>query len=696
MFPVISISDLVEGHFDARDVEGRIVIVGATAVEFQDLWNTPLSSATPGVFIQAVTVRTLLAEHAGQQVLAPTTAGSQIALAALVALAAFALATATHSLLRLAGLLAISGILLIAPLVLVVRSGILLDPIVPLLVAGAHYALGLESLRHHFRRQSREQELSLSAVSSIGEVTDSSSDARGIEFALENLGSLIKADGVAFLQANDRGELAGERFEWKADGCGEIGDSQVPQQVLHARQIRVSESPPDAARLRRGFCVYVPLFAGSRAVGVLSVHTRGSRPGPVQIRTVLAVGRLLALFTENLRLVDTLREARNAAQAADRAKSDFLANMSHEIRTPMTAILGYTDLLLDSGDSLSADAREKLEVVSRNGAYLLDLLSNILDLSKIEAGQIDIERMPMDPRAVIEAVAALFSVQAKEKGLRLDMVFTPALPARVISDPTRIRQALTNLLGNALKFTSEGGVRVETAYESEMLVIRVRDSGIGLPQEKLVGLFRPFEQADASTTRRYGGTGLGLAITQRLARLLGGECEVESEAGAGSTFTFTSHAPLAEGGSPVDTSRENVAASECGPSAGAAEPLAARILLAEDGPDNQRLIALILRKAGAQVVVVENGLLAVQRLEREPFDLVLMDMAMPEMDGYEATRTLRELGMDLPVVALTAHALPGDRERSLEAGCNRYLTKPIEPARLVAAVRELLEKPARP
>ena len=693
MFPVISISDLVEGHFDPRDVEGRIVIVGATAVEFRDLWNTPLSSATPGVFIQALALRTLLAEHAGQRRLAPASSGSQIALAALVALAVFALARTTRSLLRLWGLLAVGGTLLVAPLVLVARTGILLDPVVPLLVAGAHYALGLESLRRRFRRQSREHEFSLDAVSSIGEVTDSASDVRGIEFALELLGTLIEAEGVVFLRADETGELARERVEWMRDGCPELGDTRVAQQVLRARWIRVVANPPAVRRRRRGFCVYVPLFAGSRAVGVLAVQTSGRRPGPVQIRTVLAVGRLLALSAENLRLVDTLRQARDAAEAANHAKTDFLANMSHELRTPMNAILGYTDLLLDSRDSLSPDVREKLQVVSRNGAYLLEALSDILDLSKIEAGQLDVERIPLDPRVVIDAASGLFSIQAREKGLSLDLVFPPDLPARLISDPTRIRQALTNLLGNALKFTSEGGVRVETRYEREMLVVRVRDTGIGIPQEKLAGLFRPFEQADASTTRRYGGTGLGLAITRRLARLLGGDCTVESEAGVGSTFTFSCHAPRAGAGGSVAPSPDDVAAAGRRACAAAAEPLAARILLAEDGPDNQRLIALILRKAGAEVVVVENGRLAVERLRREPFDLVLMDMAMPDMDGYEATRTLRELGMDLPVIALTAHALQGDRERCLEAGCSRYLTKPVERARLLAVIRELLEKP---
>ncbi|HKC50997.1 MAG TPA: ATP-binding protein [Myxococcota bacterium] len=393
-----------------------------------------------------------------------------------------------------------------------------------------------------------------------------------------------------------------------------------------------------------------------------------------------------------------LEAARNDAQRANRSKSAFLANMSHEIRTPMTAILGYADLLLDEEMQLSEEARRLLEIVRRNGGHLLDVLNDILDLSKIEAGRLDVERIPTSLVHIVSEIASLMRVRADEKGIALEVSFATPIPSEVLSDPTRIRQAVVNLLGNAIKFTERGSVKLRVSYEPERegAHLEVRDTGIGIAPEKLANLFRAFEQADSSITRRFGGTGLGLAITKRIAILLGGDCTVESEPRQGSVFTFTLKAqPTPDARMLRDFGEAELRGETRRPSS-KDEPLQARILLAEDGPDNQRLISMMLRKAGAEVTVVDNGRMALERIAAETFDLILMDMAMPVMDGYTAARSLRALGITIPIVALTAHALAGEREKCLDAGCNAYLTKPIDRAALRASIRTLLDAHAKP
>ena len=382
------------------------------------------------------------------------------------------------------------------------------------------------------------------------------------------------------------------------------------------------------------------------------------------------------------------------ARDANRAKSEFLANMSHEIRTPMTAILGFADILLEN---VRHDADiEAAQTIKRNGAYLLDIINDILDLSKIEAGKFGLEQLTVSPTAIVAEVASLMRVRADAKGLRLKTAFDGPIPETIQTDPTRLRQVLINVVGNALKFTETGSVELRTRFldgESPRLCFDVIDTGIGLSEKAMERIFEPFSQADNSTTRKHGGTGLGLTITRRLVEMLGGDITVTSTLGAGTTFSITVKTGSLAGVTLRQENNESLRVSHESSSTPdrARQRLRGRILLAEDGPDNQRLIAFILKKAGAEVVVADNGQVAIDLVtsavsERRPFDVILMDMQMPVMDGYTATRTLRNAGYLGPIVALTAHAMSSDREKCLAAGCDDYVTKPVERAKLIEII----------
>lgn len=401
----------------------------------------------------------------------------------------------------------------------------------------------------------------------------------------------------------------------------------------------------------------------------------------------------------------TLEELYQIAESATKAKSQFLANMSHEIRTPLTAILGFTEILL--GDpSLEQGPPERVDAlltIERNGKYLLALINDILDLSKIEAGKLEVERIACSPVQIVADVASLMRVRAAAKNLPLNVTFAGKIPATIHTDPVRLRQILINLIGNAIKFTEAGEVRVETRLvqggeRPPMIQIDVIDTGIGLSAEHVARLFQPFSQADSSTTRKYGGTGLGLAISKRLAEMLGGDITVQSVLGRGSTFSVTVAIGDLTGVPMLESPSLETGVSRPAPSTNfsSAVPLQCRILLAEDGPDNQRLIRFILEKAGARVTIVGNGQEAVEAAlaacdRREPFDVILMDMQMPVMDGYTATARLREVGYAGLIVALTAHAMEGDDLKCRDAGCDGYLTKPIERAKFLATIARLLE-----
>jgi len=405
-----------------------------------------------------------------------------------------------------------------------------------------------------------------------------------------------------------------------------------------------------------------------------------------------------------------LHEAKNRAEAATHAKSCFLANMSHEIRTPMTAILGFTDMLLENIEK--PEALEAAQVVKRNGERLLQLINDILDISKIEAGKAEVELIPWSPRQVVADVVSLLHGRAFARGLTLADEYPGPLPETVTTDPARLRQTLINLVGNAIKFTETGGVRIVTHLVDDpgsepKLRFDVIDTGIGIPEDQIENVFEPFTQADGSNSRQYEGTGLGLAISRRFAGMLGGEITTKSDPGKGSTFTLTiatgpldgirlveylTGAPPASE-EPVESPREFRGKLRC------------RVLLAEDVPDNQRLISAVLRESGAVVTIAQNGREAVQMAlaarpgrgrrnsdPSEPFDVILMDVQMPVLDGYEATRQLRYTGYTDPIIALTAHAMQGDYQKCLDAGCDDYLTKPADRKKLVETVAKWASK----
>jgi signal transduction histidine kinase/CheY-like chemotaxis protein len=407
------------------------------------------------------------------------------------------------------------------------------------------------------------------------------------------------------------------------------------------------------------------------------------------------LGRLEAASVEN---ENSLHAAMQAAQAANRAKSEFLANMSHEIRTPMTAIMGYAELLRDS--AARADDAAVADIIRRNGEHLLGILNDILDLSKIEAGRLSSERAACSPEALVANVVSLMRVRADEKKLPLEVRYVGPIPEHIHTDTLRLRQVLLNLVGNAIKFTEAGSVHVLVQLVSPedgrtgaaKLQFQVVDTGIGMPPEHVAVLFRPFVQADAALNRQFGGAGLGLAISKRLAEMLGGEIAVESRPGKGSTFTLTVDPGPLESVPMIEHPGEAVFRGAAVRAAPVGRILAdCRVLLAEDGPDNQRLISLLLTKAGAEVSVAENGQAALEQAlaavaEGRPFDLILMDMQMPLLDGYQATRELRTRGYRGPVVALTAHAMAEDRQKCLDAGCDDYLSKPIGRETLIGTV----------
>ncbi|WP_372894438.1 response regulator [Stieleria sp.] len=417
------------------------------------------------------------------------------------------------------------------------------------------------------------------------------------------------------------------------------------------------------------------------------------------LRIALLVSTLQAKLRDRLRQYE-VRDLLHTAQLANESKSEFLANMSHEIRTPMTSILGYAELLTDLVEDEKAVGY--LATIRRNGNFLLGIINDILDLSKIEAGKFEIDSERFDPARVIEDVRSIMEVRAYEKGLKLDVDYRGRIPQFIESDAKRLKQILINLVGNAIKFTQRGrvGIVVESANRPDtneplptstegQLRIRIKDSGIGMTPEQQTRLFKPFSQGDSIITQQFGGTGLGLAISQRLASMLGGEISVESKINGGSTFTLSIKTGDVVEATEIRPTGERQLDNET--TSSSTVRLNAHVLIVDDRRDIRFLSKHIIDKAGGRVTEAEDGVLAIESVKQaaergETFDLILLDMQMPNMNGYETARQLRQLGYAGPIIALTADAMQGDMNKCLQAGCNDYLSKPIDKSMMLEKI----------
>jgi PAS domain S-box-containing protein len=467
-------------------------------------------------------------------------------------------------------------------------------------------------------------------------------------------------EGLLVLDRRQNIVLANEAF---ARLLGSVPDKLVGQQASQLAWLGADGQPLAATLAPWARTLETGSAATNETIQLRDAETR-QRTFIVNCAPVLKSGGRAAGVLISLDDVTQLEEnkvelskAKEKAEAANRAKSDFLANMSHDIRTPMNAILGFTELLKRGYSRNETDARKYLETIHSSGKHLLELINDILDLSKIEAGHLEVERIGCSPFLIAAEVVNVLGVKAREKGIALSFSVRGKIPEKIESDPTCLRRIVTNLVGNAVKFTDRGGVGVLlyfTQSESRpMLAMEISDSGIGIAADKLDGVFEPFTQADSSVTRKFGGTGLGLTISRRFARALGGDIVVTSELGKGSTFKVTLETGALNG---VRMLPQEEFSSHAGAGAGDQSRWAFRpasVLIVDDGPENRELLKLVLGDTGLRVSEAENGSVAVEMARAQAYDIILMDMQMPVMDGYTAARTLRSEGLKTPIIALT-------------------------------------------
>ena len=509
------------------------------------------------------------------------------------------------------------------------------------------------------------------------------------------------AEALLVIDQNSNVVLANKAFQ---EITGQSTDDLVGKKAesFDWQQNSVSPAPTDSS----GALVFpwqqvIKSSEASRGIGLSLVGQTGDRHdflvncSPIMSGTRTS-GVLVSLddVTELEKKERELRVARDDAEEANRAKSDFLSNMSHEIRTPMTAILGFTEVLKRGGAS-SPHWEKHLGTISSSGKHLLELINDVLDLSKVESGALEVEALECEPHRVAHDVLQVLKVRANEKDITLELKIPAPIPQTIISDGSRMRQIITNLVGNAIKFTEQGGVEVILRYidtdEHPQFAIDVVDSGIGMNEQQQAAVFKPFVQADSSITRRFGGTGLGLSISRKLSQALGGDITVSSEAGVGTTFTATidvgavdavkliTEAQAFESLSQIDdTQHTNWTFPE------------SRLLVIDDAAENRELLTIVLNDLGLNVDTAENGAIGVDMAKATYYDVILSDIQMPVMDGYETVKVMREIGQTQPIIALTANAMKGYEQRVIDAGFSHYMTKPIDIDGLTTLLAKLL------